>query len=175
VRRLRLGDCLFLGVVNLHHPRHALAVVRRSPVVFALVDQRVYEDRRVSVGARDGHRRRFRFAARGRASRFPNPSFLFGKTAARECQSQQDYRCVPHRATPVIAFCQTTLARIPLSQEYALRQLGHRDGGKLVMECYGHPSEASARQRLLAAWEAPIGSNSGAREQGRQLKRLETA
>jgi integrase len=38
-------------------------------------------------------------------------------------------------------------------------QLGHEDGGQLVMERYGHPSEAGARSRLLAAWNtAPIGS-----------------
>jgi integrase len=35
-------------------------------------------------------------------------------------------------------------------------QLGHTDGGQLVMERYGHPSEAGARSRLLAAWEAEI-------------------
>jgi hypothetical protein len=31
-------------------------------------------------------------------------------------------------------------------------QLGHTDGGQLVMERYGHPSEAGARARLLAVW-----------------------
>jgi integrase len=31
-------------------------------------------------------------------------------------------------------------------------QLGHTDGGKLVMNTYGHPSEAGARSRLLALW-----------------------
>jgi len=38
-------------------------------------------------------------------------------------------------------------------------QLGHQDGGRLVMSLYGHPSEAGARSRLLAAWEtAPLHS-----------------
>jgi hypothetical protein len=39
-------------------------------------------------------------------------------------------------------------------------QLGHQDGGRLVMQRYGHPSEAGARSRLLAAWETepPLGS-----------------
>lgn len=32
-------------------------------------------------------------------------------------------------------------------------QLGHTDGGQLVMSLYGHPSEAGARSRLLAAWD----------------------
>jgi integrase len=36
-------------------------------------------------------------------------------------------------------------------------QLGHTDGGQLVMELYGHPSEAGARSRLLAAWDAQTG------------------
>lgn len=50
-------------------------------------------------------------------------------------------------------------------------QLGHTDGGQLVMELYGHPSEAGSRSRILAAWDqatgpAPIGERSGAsREQ----------
>jgi integrase len=35
-------------------------------------------------------------------------------------------------------------------------QLGHSDGGRLVMERYGHPAEAGARARLLAAWESEI-------------------
>ena len=37
------------------------------------------------------------------------------------------------------------------------QQLGHTDGGQLVMEVYGHPSEAGARARLLAAWDAQTG------------------
>lgn len=44
-------------------------------------------------------------------------------------------------------------------------QLGHTDGGQLVMERYGHPSEAGARSRLLAAWSdevEPLRAVSGA-------------
>jgi integrase len=33
-------------------------------------------------------------------------------------------------------------------------QLGHSDGGQLVMSLYGHPSEAGARARILASWDA---------------------
>jgi integrase len=36
-------------------------------------------------------------------------------------------------------------------------QLGHTDGGKLVMSTYGHPAEAGVRSRLLAAWDAQTG------------------
>lgn len=35
-------------------------------------------------------------------------------------------------------------------------QLGHTDGGRLVMQTYGHPSEVAARQRLKAAFNANI-------------------
>ncbi len=49
-------------------------------------------------------------------------------------------------------------------------QLGHSDGGRLVCECYGHPSHAGARARLLAAWDAqtgptPMGVSGAFREQ----------
>ncbi|HEY3944481.1 MAG TPA: site-specific integrase [Solirubrobacteraceae bacterium] len=36
-------------------------------------------------------------------------------------------------------------------------QLGHTDGGQLVMQLYGHPSEAGARSRILAAWDQAQG------------------
>lgn len=36
-------------------------------------------------------------------------------------------------------------------------QLGHTDGGQLVMELYGHPSEAGSRARILAAWDQATG------------------
>jgi hypothetical protein len=46
-------------------------------------------------------------------------------------------------------------------------QLGHTDGGRLVMNLYGHPSEVAARERLLACWdrapELPIDIVSGER------------
>jgi integrase len=51
-------------------------------------------------------------------------------------------------------------------------QLGHTDGGQLVMQLYGHPSEAGARARLLAAWDAqtgptPLDGSGARREQAR--------
>jgi integrase len=36
------------------------------------------------------------------------------------------------------------------------QQLGHTDGGELVMQLYGHPSEAGARARILAAWDDEV-------------------
>jgi integrase len=35
-------------------------------------------------------------------------------------------------------------------------QLGHQDGGKLVMQVYGHPTDAGARARVLAAWDEDV-------------------
>ena len=54
-------------------------------------------------------------------------------------------------------------------------QLGHTDGGQLVMDLYGHPSEAGARARLLAAWDVqtgPVPLRSGSGRDRRQLARL---
>lgn len=47
-------------------------------------------------------------------------------------------------------------------------QLGHTDGGQLVMSLYGHPSEAGSRARLLAAWDQAEGPKSI--EQARQRR-----
>lgn len=64
-------------------------------------------------------------------------------------------------------FCATQLLEMGLSHFDVSVQLGHTDGGKLVMERYGHPSEAAAKRRLLAAFEIPdhlAGSQIGSRE-----------
>jgi integrase len=39
-------------------------------------------------------------------------------------------------------------------------QLGHTDGGALVMSTYGHPSEAGLRAKVRAAWSEPDGPKS---------------
>ena len=49
-------------------------------------------------------------------------------------------------------FCATQLLELGLSHFDVAVQLGHTDGGALVMSRYGHPSEDAARQRLLAAF-----------------------
>lgn len=46
-------------------------------------------------------------------------------------------------------FCATRLLEMGLDHFAVSIQLGHTDGGALVMERYGHPSEDAARQRLL--------------------------
>lgn len=48
-------------------------------------------------------------------------------------------------------FCATRLLELGLSPTDVAVQLGHRDGGRLVMRVYGHPSEVAARARILAA------------------------
>jgi len=64
--------------------------------------------------------------------------------------------------------CATILLELepPMRESDVAVQLGHTDGGRLVQELYGHPDEASARRRLLAAWDDPKPVESGAiREQ----------
>lgn len=48
-------------------------------------------------------------------------------------------------------FCATHLLEIGVSHSDVAVQLGHLDGGALVMSTYGHPSEVAARQRVRAA------------------------
>ena len=49
-------------------------------------------------------------------------------------------------------FCATQLLELGRSHFDVSIQLGHTDGGALVMERYGHPSEDAARKRLLEAF-----------------------
>jgi len=49
-------------------------------------------------------------------------------------------------------FCATELLRLGVSHADVAVQLGHRDGGALVMSTYGHPSDDAARERLRAAF-----------------------
>lgn len=61
-------------------------------------------------------------------------------------------------------FCATQLLEMGVSHFDVSIQLGHTDGGALVMERYGHPSEDAARNRLLGAFSfdgAETGSATG--------------
>jgi integrase len=53
-------------------------------------------------------------------------------------------------------FCATHLLELGVSHADVAVQLGHTDGGALVMSTYGHPSEASARERLKRAYAANV-------------------
>ncbi len=37
-------------------------------------------------------------------------------------------------------------------------QLGHTDGGRLVMNLYGHPDAGRMREQLLDLWDEPVAS-----------------
>ena len=65
-------------------------------------------------------------------------------------------------------FCATQLLELGLDHFAVSVQLGHTDGGALVMARYGHPSVDAAKGRLLWAFEwsdAERGSNAGSRAQ----------
>ncbi len=47
--------------------------------------------------------------------------------------------------------CATMLLEKGFSHADVAMQLGHTDGGRLVMEVYGHPTEKGARERLKRA------------------------
>ena len=49
-------------------------------------------------------------------------------------------------------FCATHLLERGLAAEDVAHQLGHTDGGRLVMSTYGHPSVSASRARVYAAF-----------------------
>jgi integrase len=53
-------------------------------------------------------------------------------------------------------FCATHLLELGVSHADVAVQLGHTDGGALVMSTYGHPSEVAARERLKRAFGGNI-------------------
>ena len=66
-------------------------------------------------------------------------------------------------------FCATQLLELGLSHFDVSIQLGHTDGGALVMERYGHPSVDKAKERLLRAFElsdVETGGATGSKQAG---------
>ena len=61
-------------------------------------------------------------------------------------------------------FCATHLLELGLSPADVAVQLGHTDGGRLVMELYGHPSETRARERLKRAFQTNVAGLSVVKE-----------
>jgi integrase len=53
-------------------------------------------------------------------------------------------------------FCATHLHELGVSHADVAVQLGHTDGGALVMSTYGHPSEDLARERLKRAYSENV-------------------
>jgi integrase len=63
-------------------------------------------------------------------------------------------------------FCATHLLELGVSHADVAVQLGHTDGGALVMSTYGHPSDDAARERLKRAYgQAVVPITSAARSQ----------
>lgn len=67
-------------------------------------------------------------------------------------------------------FCATHLLELGVSHADVAVQLGHTDGGRLVMETYGHPTEAGARERLKRAYGMNVGRISDVRQAQRGRK-----
>jgi integrase len=65
-------------------------------------------------------------------------------------------------------FCATHLLELGVSHADVAIQLGHTDGGALVMSTYGHPSEDLARERLKRAYEANVTRLRVAEDQARK-------
>ena len=63
-------------------------------------------------------------------------------------------------------FCATHLLELGVSHADVAVQLGHTDGGALVMSTYGHPSEDGARERLKRAFVATVVPLAGLRQSG---------
>jgi integrase len=66
-------------------------------------------------------------------------------------------------------FCATQLLELGLDHFAVSVQLGHEDGGALVMARYGHPSKDAARARLLGAFDLDderTGSSAGSSASG---------
>jgi integrase len=55
-------------------------------------------------------------------------------------------------------FCATHLLELGVSHADVAVQLGHTDGGALVMSTYGHPSDDLARERLKRAYSTNVAS-----------------
>lgn len=53
-------------------------------------------------------------------------------------------------------WCATQLLEMGVMPNDVAVQLGHTDGGKLVMETYGHPSDELARERVRAAFRPRV-------------------
>ena len=53
-------------------------------------------------------------------------------------------------------FCATHLLELGVAHADVAVQLGHSDGGALVMSTYGHPSHESARERLKRAYDVSV-------------------
>ena len=86
-------------------------------------------------------------------------SWIWGKVKVKWGRPDMDFYELRH-------FCATHLLELGLAPADVAVQLGHTDGGALVMSTYGHPSERRARLRIAHALDGeereaqPIGGAS---------------
>ena len=86
---------------------------------------------------------------RGRQLREPSLTYYWHPVRAAFGRPKMDFYELRH-------FCATHLLELGLSPADVAVQLGHTDGGALVMSTYGHPSEDAARERLKRAFVANV-------------------
>jgi integrase len=86
-----------------------------------------------------------------RGKRFSKGSLLYywRPVRARFGRPEMDFYELRH-------FCATHLLELGVSHADVALQLGHTDGGALVMSTYGHPSEDAARERLKRAYSPSV-------------------
>lgn len=86
---------------------------------------------------------------RGRQLREPSLTYYWHPVRAAFGRATMDFYELRH-------FCATHLLELGLSPADVAVQLGHTDGGALVMSTYGHPSEDAARERLKRAFNTNV-------------------
>jgi integrase len=86
---------------------------------------------------------------RGRQLREPSLTYYWHPVRAAYGRPEMDFYELRH-------FCATHLLELGLSPADVAVQLGHTDGGALVMSTYGHPSEDAARERLKRAFSGNV-------------------
>lgn len=88
---------------------------------------------------------------RGRQLRETSLTYYWHPVRAAFGKPEMDFYELRH-------FCATHLLELGLSPADVAVQLGHTDGGSLVMSTYGHPSEDAARDRLKRAFGTNVAS-----------------
>lgn len=86
-----------------------------------------------------------------RGRRFSKSSLLYYWRSVRTAFGRPDMDFYELRH-----FCATHLLELGVAHADVAVQLGHTDGGALVMSTYGHPSEDAARQRLKQAFRPRV-------------------
>lgn len=113
---------------------HARTIVVPPPALAALAEVPPHPDGLLFAGPS------------GRMLTRPTNHRLWGLVRANAARPTMDFYVLRHTAATLF------LERGATPWQVA-HQLGHRDGGALVMSRYGHPAEAGMRAALLAVWD----------------------